>query len=165
MKSVFVRVKTQEEWDNVSKKLEYNWDRFNWVSYGTETCINIKNEEYSSISICNNCALDTISYAEFESIYMKESEKIKKRRLYMTPNDLIPGEHIVKTRYGEYGVVVKDLIILQYASIKISNLEENLGFKERCSNDIVEVFEYNNSDSFIFNGTHSELKSIWQIDD
>jgi len=79
-----VNTKTQEEWDIVTKTLDYKWTRVNnFKSYGTNTCINLTSRGYGNLKFYKNensliytfeewCTLNTKSNATDDLSYLTE---------------------------------------------------------------------------------------------
>ena len=69
MKEV-VHVETQEQYDYVTEKLNYNWNENKWLDEGENTCLRIDEKLYSSIIYHKKYGIErVISFEEFKSRY------------------------------------------------------------------------------------------------
>ena len=65
-----VHVETQEQYDYVTEKLNYNWNGNKWLDERENTCIRIDEELYSSINYHKKYGnVKVISFEEFKSRY------------------------------------------------------------------------------------------------
>jgi hypothetical protein len=60
-----VNVKTQKEWDNVTKKLGYVWNYSKWSNFKETSCINIKSQFSGDLDGYSEEDDKILSYAEF----------------------------------------------------------------------------------------------------
>ena len=69
MKEV-VHVETQEQYDYVTEKLNYNWNENKWLDERENTCLRIDEKLYSSIIYHKKYGIEkVISFEEFKSRY------------------------------------------------------------------------------------------------
>ena len=69
MKEV-VHVETQEQYDYVTEKLNYNWNENKWLNERENTCLRIDEKLYSSINYHKEYGdAKVISFEEFKSRY------------------------------------------------------------------------------------------------
>ena len=69
MKEV-VHVETQEQYDYVTEKLNYNWNENKWLDERENTCLRIDEKLYSSINYHKKYGIEkVISFEEFKSRY------------------------------------------------------------------------------------------------
>ena len=65
-----VHVETQEQYDYVTEKLNYNWNENKWLYERENTCLRIDEELYSSINYHKKYGnVKIISFYEFKSRY------------------------------------------------------------------------------------------------
>ena len=65
-----VHVETQEQYDYVTEKLNYNWNENKWLNERENTCLIIDEELYSSINYHKKYGnVKIISFEEFKSRY------------------------------------------------------------------------------------------------
>ena len=65
-----VHVETQEQYDYVTEKLNYNWNENKWLNERENTCLIIDEEIYSSINYHKKYGnVKIISFEEFKSRY------------------------------------------------------------------------------------------------
>ena len=65
-----VHVETQEQYDYVTEKLNYNWNENNWLNERENTCLRIDEKLYSSINYHKKYGdAKVISFEEFKSRY------------------------------------------------------------------------------------------------
>ena len=65
-----VHVETQEQYDYVTEKLNYNWNENNWLDERENTCLRIDEKLYSSINYHKEYGdAKVISFEEFKSRY------------------------------------------------------------------------------------------------
>ena len=65
-----VHVETQEQYDYVTEKLNYNWNENKWLNERENTCLRIDEKLYSSINYHKKYGnVKVISFKEFKSRY------------------------------------------------------------------------------------------------
>ena len=65
-----VHVETQEQYDYVTEKLNYNWNENNWLDERENTCLRIDEKLYGSINYHKKYGnVKVISFEEFKSRY------------------------------------------------------------------------------------------------
>ena len=65
-----VHVETQEQYDYVTEKLNYNWDENKWLDERENTCLRIDDEmTYDSLKYYTSLGYKIISFYEFKSRY------------------------------------------------------------------------------------------------
>ena len=65
-----VHVETQEQYDYVTEKLNYNWNENKWLNERENTCLRIDEELYSSVNYHKKFGnVKVISFKEFKSRY------------------------------------------------------------------------------------------------
>ena len=65
-----VHVETQEQYDYVTEKLNYNWNENRWLDERENTCLRIDEKLYSSINYHKKYGnVKVISFKEFKSRY------------------------------------------------------------------------------------------------
>lgn len=70
MKRKVVHVETQEQYDYVTEKLNYNWNENKWLYERENTCLRIDEKLYSSINYHKKYGnVKIISFEEFKSRY------------------------------------------------------------------------------------------------
>ena len=70
MKRKVVHVETQEQYDYITEKLNYNWNENKWLYERENTCLRIDEKLYSSINYHKKYGnVKIISFEEFKSRY------------------------------------------------------------------------------------------------
>ena len=65
-----VHVETQEQYDYVTEKLNYNWNENRWLDERENTCLRIDDEmTYDSLKYYTSLGYKIISFEEFKSRY------------------------------------------------------------------------------------------------
>ena len=65
-----VHVETQEQYDYVTEKLNYNWNENRWLDERENTCLRIDDEmTYDSLKYYTSLGYKIISFGEFKSRY------------------------------------------------------------------------------------------------
>lgn len=138
-KNTVVRCTTQEQWDFVTEKLGYKWNRgITWSTYGENTAINLEEIGYSRVAFYKDTKKVILSFEEwckqnnytYTKVYTKDDFIIGKWYKFLNTND--NKEWIVKITHFDNGIRGWTKCILNnylgpkgyHRFIEISNLRE-----------------------------------------